>query len=97
MSKIPGSLPDAKRERARDPPRMVSTHRSGSIRLVIELDGDDGPIEGELVEPAGHASSFRGWLALTALIEAARGHGGPQSSGCPPDASPLDRREPDLR
>ena len=42
------------------------------IRLVIDLDGEGDPIAGRLVEPSDHASSFRGWLALTALIEAVR-------------------------
>jgi hypothetical protein len=42
------------------------------IRLVIEVEGSADPIEGTLTEPATHASRFRGWLALSALIEAAR-------------------------
>jgi hypothetical protein len=71
---------------------MACTQRSGSIRLVLQLDGEEEPIEGELIEPARHATRFRGWLALTALIDAVRG---PESSGCLPDVSPLDGREAD--
>lgn len=43
------------------------------IRIVIELDGEQDPIEGEVVEPRSQAGRFRGWLALAALIETARG------------------------
>jgi hypothetical protein len=43
-----------------------------SVRLVIELSDGSDPIEGTLIEPSSHAGSFRGWLALTALIESTR-------------------------
>ncbi len=42
---------------------------SVTIRIVIELDGHEDPIEGRLIEPEPQASEFRGWLALTTLIE----------------------------
>jgi hypothetical protein len=51
------------------------------VRLVIELAGEDEPIEGALLEPASCASSFRGWLALATLIETVR-----KSPGSPDDA-----------
>ena len=49
--------------------------RDVAVRLVIELYGMDEPIQGALIEPELHASPFRGWLALTALIDAARDTG----------------------
>jgi len=52
---------------------MTEPH-APATKLVIELYGRDDPIEGALIEPATHASPFRGWLALTALIDAARGN-----------------------
>lgn len=42
------------------------------VRLVIELTGDREPIEGHVLEPEALVTSFRGWLSLAALIEAAR-------------------------
>jgi hypothetical protein len=51
---------------------MMPAPRDPPIRLVIELDQTDDPIEGRLIEPASHAARFRGWLALTALIENVR-------------------------
>lgn len=51
---------------------MLQRREQTLIRIVIDLDGEGDPIEGRLVEPRDHASSFRGWLALTALIEAIR-------------------------
>jgi hypothetical protein len=68
----PGSLPDANQASVNDPPAMTDTRHPTTIRLVIELTGDQDPIEGELIKPEPHASHFRGWLALTALIETVR-------------------------
>jgi hypothetical protein len=42
------------------------------IRIVIELSASRDPIEGAVIEPSKQAAPFRGWLALTSLIEAAR-------------------------
>ena len=53
---------------------MPSTRNSGSIRLVIMLDRDKEPIEGELIEPSACAQRFRGWLSLASLIESSRGY-----------------------
>jgi hypothetical protein len=51
----------------------MQNHQDRPIRLVIELERFLDPIEGTLTEPATHASRrFRGWIALSALIEAAR-------------------------
>jgi hypothetical protein len=50
----------------------VMNHPQAAITLVIELHGSEDPIEGKLVEPALHAAQFRGWLALTSLIETVR-------------------------
>jgi hypothetical protein len=55
---------------------MAATHDSGSIRLVIMLDRDIEPIEGEVIEPSACAQRFRGWLSLASLIESSRGHPG---------------------
>jgi hypothetical protein len=66
---------------------MEQTDHPNTIRVVIDLAAGVGPIEGELVEPHAHASRFRGWLSLTALIEAARTN---KSSGSLPDARPGD-------
>jgi hypothetical protein len=52
------------------------------ITLIIELHGSEDPIEGELIEPALHAAVFRGWLALTSLIETVRSH--PEATGDAP-------------
>jgi hypothetical protein len=63
-----------------------------AIMLVIELYGRDDPIEGALIEPAIHASPFRGWLALTALIDAARGSRPPDTVGRAETCSDADDR-----
>ena len=51
---------------------MLQPRAPESIRIVIDLEGESDPIEGKLLEPERHASSFRGWLAFTALIETIR-------------------------
>lgn len=51
---------------------MSKSEASPPIRIVIDLERDTDPIEGMLLEPEFHASSFRGWLALAALIETIR-------------------------
>ena len=51
----------------------MSERPSPAIRLVIEIQDSCDPIEGALIEPAEHAAPFRGWLALTSLIEKVRG------------------------
>lgn len=53
---------------------MSCTRNSGSIRVVIMLDRDKEPIEGELIEPSAYAQRFRGWLSLASLIESSRGY-----------------------
>jgi hypothetical protein len=53
---------------------MASAHDAGPIRLVIILDKNTEPIEGELIEPSAYAQRFRGWLSLAALIESTRAH-----------------------
>jgi hypothetical protein len=60
---------------------MPCAHDTGSIRLVIILDKNTEPIEGELIEPSVHAQRFRGWLSLAALIESVRQH--PRTLGDP--------------
>jgi hypothetical protein len=67
-------LPDAKPTPDLDAARMPCTRNSGSIRLVIVLDRDKEPIEGELIEPSACAQRFRGWLSLASLIESSRDH-----------------------
>jgi hypothetical protein len=42
------------------------------IRVVIDFRDENDPIAGQLIEPGSDAAHFRGWLALTALIERAR-------------------------
>ena len=39
---------------------------------MLELEPDHEPIQGKLIEPDAQPTPFRGWLALTALIESAR-------------------------
>ena len=51
---------------------MFKADAPPTIRIVIDLERDSDPIEGTLLEPEFHASSFRGWLALAALIETIR-------------------------
>jgi hypothetical protein len=51
---------------------MLQQREHAPIRIVIDVDAESDPIEGRLLEPGHHASSFRGWLALTTLIEAIR-------------------------
>lgn len=51
---------------------MSKSEAPPTIRIVIDLERDTDPIEGMLLEPEFHASSFRGWLALAALIETIR-------------------------
>lgn len=41
-------------------------------RIVIEIERDSDPIEGRLLEPEAEAQVFKGWLSLTALLDAAR-------------------------
>jgi hypothetical protein len=55
-----------------------------SVRLVIELSNAGDPIEGTLIEPSSHAGRFRGWLALTALIESTRRRDERQGDTGPP-------------
>jgi hypothetical protein len=55
--------------------QMHDQHSPPAIRIVIDLDADTDPIEGTLIEPERHASAFRGWLALTALLETVRNDG----------------------
>jgi hypothetical protein len=43
------------------------------IQIVLDV-GPDEPIQGTLRTAYAHSVPFRGWLALTALIEAARKH-----------------------
>lgn len=50
-----------------DNPRVTQT-----ITVVIELDTNREPIEGRLLEPFAHATTFRGWLSLAALIDSTR-------------------------
>jgi hypothetical protein len=45
------------------------TPRSRPIRLIIDSNGSDGPIQGDLIQPHRRPSHFAGWLALTTLIE----------------------------
>ena len=52
--------------------RCMDSHSPTAIRIVIDLDARTDPIEGTLIEPERHASVFRGWLALTALLETVR-------------------------
>ncbi len=54
---------------------MHARHSPTAIRIVIDLDANTDPIEGALIEPERHASVFRGWLALTALLETVRNNG----------------------
>jgi hypothetical protein len=39
---------------------------------VIDFRDGEDPIEDQLIEPGSDAAHFRGWLALTALIERPR-------------------------
>ncbi len=55
---------------------MASARDTGPIRLVIVLDKNTEPIEGELIEPSAYAQRFRGWLSLATLIESTRAHPG---------------------
>jgi hypothetical protein len=52
---------------------LMERSRATAVRLVIELYENHEPIEGVLIDPQMHTSPFRGWLALTTLIDAARG------------------------
>jgi hypothetical protein len=66
---------------------MPADRGAARVRIVIELERDREPIEGEVTAPPAQATHFRGWLSLTALIEAARLTAPPgQSSGTFPDA-----------
>ncbi len=55
---------------------MAAADDTGPIRLVIILDKNTEPIEGELIEPSAYAQRFRGWLSLATLIESTRAHAG---------------------
>lgn len=48
------------------------TGDSAHTRIVIEIERDTDPIEGRLLEPESEAQAFKGWLSLTALLDAAR-------------------------
>jgi hypothetical protein len=51
---------------------MTKPPERDPIKVVIDFRDEEDPIEGQLIEPASDAAHFRGWLALTALIERAR-------------------------
>jgi hypothetical protein len=55
----------------------VPEERYAVIRIVIELNESSDPIEGSLIEPSTHAAPFRGWLALSTMIESVRTAGDP--------------------
>lgn len=44
----------------------------GAHRLIIELDYEADPIAGRIVDAAGDATSFSGWLELAGALSAAR-------------------------
>lgn len=48
--------------------------QSESLRIVVELDRNGGPIAGRVSVDAGEAERFTGWLELCALLEDARRH-----------------------
>jgi hypothetical protein len=52
--------------------------RHVEIRLEVEPESD--PIAGELRDSRGERSSFRGWLQMTAAIEAARSVGADEAT-----------------
>jgi hypothetical protein len=43
----------------------------GPTRITVEFDPGD-PVQGRLVDAAGHGQAFYGWLELTRLLECAR-------------------------
>jgi hypothetical protein len=67
-----GCVPDANEDRNGEDQRMSAATNTDPIRLMLELEPDHEPIQGKLTEPDAQPTPFRGWLALTALIEAAR-------------------------
>lgn len=46
-----------------------------AVRLHVEIVRFSDPIEGRLVDCAGRVLAFRGWMQLSAALEATRGGG----------------------
>jgi hypothetical protein len=56
---------------------------SPGVRVTIEIEPDE-PIHGRIVDGAGAAHAFRGWLELSAALERARQRSGPAAETTAP-------------
>jgi hypothetical protein len=69
------------------PPSDAEPGAAGRIQILLDV-GPDEPIQGTLQRLAEPTVPFRGWLALTALIEAARKAEEHRTGGRPAEADP---------